>query len=82
MKELERIQKGDMLYRIARDENGFMHHQYKSTNDSENPCYNGGWTTDFISGGCLTVHRAYPYEAPSSYYLRRRQGMSIEEALA
>lgn len=82
MKELERTQKGDMIYRIAIDENGFMHHQFKSVNEDENPYYNDGWTTDFISGCCITVHRPYPYTAPSSYYLCRSQGMSVEEALA
>lgn len=82
MKELERIQKGNMIYRIAKDVNGFLCHQYKSVDDSENPPYNDGWTTDYKSLCCITVHRPYPYEAPSYYYARRLAGDSVQEALS
>lgn len=82
MKELERIQKGMMIYRIAVDANGFLHHQYRCADDSKNPPYNDGWRTDFMSQCCITVHRPYPYTAPSYYYLRRSKGLSVEEALA
>lgn len=82
MKELERKIEGNMIYRIARDMNGFLCHQFKNVNEEENPSYNDGWTTDFMSACCLTVNRPYPYNAPSCYYLRRSMGMSIEEALA
>ena len=81
MKELERIQIGSTIYRIAKDSNGFLCHQFKSVDDEENPQYNDGGTTDYISQCCITVHRPYPYSAPSSYYLRRREGCSVEEAL-
>lgn len=82
MKELERIQIGNMIYRIAKDCNGFLCHQYKSINDEENPQYNDGWTTDYMSQCCITVHRPYPYTAPSYYFARRSEGCSVEEALA
>ena len=82
MKELERIQRENTIYRIAKDVNGFFCHQYKSLDDSENPSYNDGWTTDYMSLCCITVHRPYPYEAPSNYYAKRRAGYSVQESLS
>ena len=82
MKELERIRKGNMIYRVAKDDNGFLHHQYKNVDDGENPPYNDGWTTDYMSLCCITVHRPYPYSAPSYYYAMRMEGFSVEESLA